>query len=123
VIRRPFEQHRADALRDSAADLTIDDGGVDERTAILGDDVPLHRHDAGFGVDVDDGAVSAAGPASFAAVERGLDLEIGVHVGTEVARCRTPRDLAHPDGTCSVTPYPASAVGDLQVPDAGLHEV
>src|SRR5258708_14030163 len=98
-MRRSFEQHRADALCDSASDLTIYDGGVDERAAILGDDVPLHRHKAGLDVDFDDGAVTAAGPSSLAAVECGLDFELGVHVATQLARCRAPRDLAHPHGT------------------------
>src|SRR5262249_7640308 len=123
VIRRSFKQDRADALRDATADLALDDGGVDERAAIRGDDVPLHGHDAGLDGDLDNGAVTAAGPSSFAAVERGLDFEIGVHVLAELARCRAPRDLAHRDGTRWVTAHPDVAVGDLEVPDACLHDM
>ena len=46
VVGRPLEQHRADALRDAAAHLAFDDRGVDERTAVLDDDVALDRRRA-----------------------------------------------------------------------------
>src|SRR5690349_5974943 len=77
AVRRPLQQYRADALRDAAPDLALDHGGIDERAAVLDGDVPLHLHDASLGVDLDDRAVRAAGPAAFAAVVRGLDLELG----------------------------------------------
>src|SRR5271166_6840981 len=77
-------QHRADALRDAASDLALDDGGIDKCAAVLSGDIPLHLHDASLNIDFHDRAVSAAGPSAFAAVERGLDLELGVHVGTEL---------------------------------------
>src|SRR5262249_14133660 len=96
---------------------------IDERAAILGDDVALHRHNASLDVDLDDRAVTAAGPSSFAAVERGLDLKVGVHVGTKLARCRTPRDLAHRYGTVWVTAHPDVAIGDLEILSAGFHEM
>ena len=100
VVGRPLEQHGADALRDAAPDLALDDRGVDERAAVLGRDVPLDRHDAGLDVDLDDGAVGAAGPAALAAVERGLDLEVGVDVGAELARRGLPGDLRRPGSRC-----------------------
>ena len=70
VVRRPLEQHRADALGDAAAHLALDDGGVDQRAAVLDDDVALDRHLTGLDVDLDDRAVGAARPAALAAVER-----------------------------------------------------
>src|SRR6185369_16390338 len=88
AVRRPLQEHRADALRDAAPDLALDDGGIDERAAVLDGDVPLYLHEAGLGIDVDDRAVRAAGPAAFAAVVRGLDLELGGPV-TAAARCAT----------------------------------
>ncbi len=43
VVGRPLEQHRADALGDAAAHLAVDDRRVDERAAVLDDDVALDR--------------------------------------------------------------------------------
>src|SRR6185437_9685627 len=50
-VRRPLEQDRADALRHAAPDLALDDGGVDERAAVLDGDVALYLHDARLGID------------------------------------------------------------------------
>ena len=122
VVGGPLEQHGADALRDAAADLALDDRGVDERAAVLGRDVPLDLHDAGLDVDLDDGAVAAAGPAAFAAVERGLDLEVGVDVGIELPRRGLPGDLRHRDRAVGVAAHQDLAVGDLEVLGAGLDE-
>ena len=70
VVRGPLEQNGADALRNSAAHLPFDDRGIDERTAVFDDDVPLDRDVARLDVDVDDRAVRASRPSAFAAVER-----------------------------------------------------
>jgi hypothetical protein len=75
------------------------------------------------GIDVHDRAVSAAGPAAFAAVERGLDLEPGVQAGAQLPGCGPPRDLADGDRAGRVAADPDVAVGDQQVLRAGLHEV
>src|SRR6266498_2329332 len=61
--------------------------------------------------------------AVLAAVERGLDLEPGVRVGTELPGCGPPRDLADGDRAGRVAADPDVAVGDQQVLRAGLHEV
>ncbi len=70
VVRGALEQDSTDALRDTAAHLALDDRGVDQRTAVLDDDVALDRHLTGLDVDLDDRAVGATRPSAFAAVER-----------------------------------------------------
>ncbi len=57
VVGGPLQQHGADALGDPAADLALDDGGVDELAAVLGDHVAQDPHQAGARVDLDLGAV------------------------------------------------------------------
>src|SRR5205814_4792047 len=125
AVRRSFQQHRADALRDAAPDLALDHGWIDQSAAVLDGDVPLHLHDAGLGIDVHDRAVSAAGPAAFAAVVRGLDLELGggAVAGRTRHRGRALRDLGDGDRAGRVAAYPDVAVGDQEVLRADLHEV
>src|SRR5580704_1672711 len=123
VVGRSLKQHGADALRDTAADLALDDRGVDERAAVLGRDVPLHLHQAGLDVHLDDGTVAAARPSAFAAVERGLNLEISAGIGTELPGRGLPGDLGDRDRAVGVAAHHYLAVGDLKVPGAGFHEL
>ena len=66
--------------------------------------------------------MAAARPSAFAAVERGLDFEVGVDVGAELPRRGLPGDLADRDRAVGITADHDLAVGDLQVPGAGLDE-
>ena len=84
---RSLEGHSADALRDSAPDLALDDRGIDDRAAVLGRDIPLDLQDSGLDVHLDDGAVAAAWPPSNT-----FDFEDGIDVGTE-----------RPDAACRAT--------------------
>ena len=55
-VRRVLEQHRADRLRDAAADLALDDRRVDRQPAVLDDHVAVDADEAGLDVDLDLGA-------------------------------------------------------------------
>ena len=68
VVDRLLVQHRADALHHAAADLPVDDGGVDELAAVLDRDVAVDVHAPGVEVDLDPAHVGRLRPAALAAV-------------------------------------------------------
>src|SRR5439155_14715472 len=78
VVGRPLEQHRADALRNAAAHLALDDRRVDEPPAVLYDDPTLDCDVTSLDVDLDDRAMGTARPAALPAVEDSGDLEVAV---------------------------------------------
>src|SRR5437764_4806706 len=78
VVGGALEQHRADALRDAAAHLALDDRRVDELPAVLYDDPTLDGDETSVDVDINDGAVGTTRPAALPAVEDSGDLEVVV---------------------------------------------
>ena len=68
VVGGLLVQHRADALGHAASDLTFDDGGVDQLTAVLDHEVAVDGHLPGLEVDLDPAHVGGLSPAALAAV-------------------------------------------------------
>ena len=66
VVRRLLVQHRTDALRHAATDLAVDDRRVDDRAAVLDDEVPREGDLAGVEIDIDDAGVCRDRPAAVA---------------------------------------------------------
>src|SRR5262249_21775215 len=54
VVGSAFELYRADSLGDTSAHLSVHDRGVDQCSAVFGDEVPLYPDLAGRNIDLDD---------------------------------------------------------------------
>src|SRR4051794_18691423 len=116
VVGRPLEQHRADALRDAAAYLALDDRRVDELPAVLDDDPTLDGNVTSVDVDLDDGAVGTARPAALSAVEDSGDLEVAVVL-------RGGRHLSESNGADGDARHRNLAIVDDEVSGRGLEQV
>ena len=99
VVDRLLVEHRADALRDPARDLPVDDRGVDELAAVLDRDVSVDVHASGRQVDLDPAHVRRLRPAAFSAVVLRLVAQRAPCVRGDVdERHRDRRYPLHVDG-------------------------
>ena len=61
VVDRALHQRLADALRQRALQLALDDHGIERRAAIVDRGIGDNRHVSGIGIDLDLGDVTAVG--------------------------------------------------------------
>ena len=86
VVGNLFIERRADALRDAALHLPVDDHRVDHGAAVLGHHVVEQLGHAALGVDRDDDRVRAIGEdaAGIGRLIAGNGLEQRVHAGRQL---------------------------------------
>ena len=108
VVGGLLVQHRADALRHAASNLTFDYGGVDQLAAVLDHEVAVDGHLPGLEVDLDPAHVCCLSPPAFAAVP----LAGHVH-GAAPRHLRAPSDglvgdlgKRYRDGRCALDEDP-----------------
>ena len=80
VVDQFFKQCRADALRDAAVQLTIDDQRVDHLPAVIRDDVLQHLDLASFPLDFDDGNMRRARSCSPFGIVHATDRQLAKRV-------------------------------------------
>ena len=137
VVDDALVERAADALRDAAADLALDDHRVHERAAVVVDDVPEEREVPGLDVDLDDRRVAPAREgrvgrrvvpvrleprrlallehrplARFHEPQRSLGRLLAVRVADRV---RDRRQRAERQLLAGRAPDPRAAVGQLEV--------
>ena len=137
VVGHPLVERAADALRDAAVDLALDDHRVDEVAAVVHDGVLQDRDLGGLRVGLDDHGVHAGGErrplrrVEVAALEAGLvvlgdrrlagvaDRELGRRLGRLVEgvaqRVGQHGDRAQVDGRRRACLTRHDAVDDLEV--------
>ena len=72
VVDDLFQQRIADALRDAADDLAVDNHRIDQAAGILGHDEPLDRDPSGLRVNLDDAGVAGVRKRAGRIIGRGL---------------------------------------------------
>ena len=81
VVDQLLEERVADAVSDAAVDLSFNQQWIDDRSAVVDDDVLEESDHCGFDIDFDNDRVHAAGRAAAVGAEVRRRLEAGLSAG------------------------------------------
>src|ERR1700730_8606616 len=107
-------------MRTGASPLSVDDGWVDQLTAVLGDDVADDADVAGFRINLDLGAVGSARPATLAPVVGDRHFQGRVDAMGQVAPLRGRGHVLQGDGAGGYAYHRDPSFDDFQVGGARL---
>jgi hypothetical protein len=120
-----FAEGAADALRDRAVHLPLDDHRIDHAPGVLHADPATDIDDARAGIDLDDRSLRACGERAADRVVEARRLQTGLDVGGQSIRFEIghARDLGEGDGAAGRAAYAERAVGDFEILGRRLEQV